>query len=106
MKIVIDSEFFLDLVQIRVCTFHKQIDSFLCQHHLQQVGLDAVFIGKFPIVLLLTLICVIAIVGFVVALIYISPLPLFIPGIYLFLVGSVFRKIFKEYLPLDTTEDT
>lgn len=63
-------------------------------------------IGKFPIVLLLTLISVIAIVGFVVALIYISPLPLFIPGIYLFLVGSVFRKIFKEYLPLDTTEDT
>lgn len=63
-------------------------------------------IGKFPIVLLLTLISVIAIVGFVVALIYISPLPLFIPGIYLFLVGSVFRTIFKEYLPLDTTEDT
>lgn len=63
-------------------------------------------IGKFPHVLLLTVVSVIAIAGFVVALIHVTPIPLFIPGAYLLVAGSVLRKIFKAYLPLDTTEDT
>ena len=63
-------------------------------------------VGKFPLVLLLTVVRLIAITGFVVALIHLTPIPLFIPGAYLLVAGSVLRKIFKAYLPLDTTEDT
>lgn len=62
-------------------------------------------ISKFPYVLLLIVLAAAAIVGLIVTLIHVSPLLLLIPGAYLMLAGGVFRRIFKAYLPAETTED-
>ena len=62
-------------------------------------------ITNFPRVLLLTIISVAAIIGLVIALIHFSPLPLFIPGIYLLLTSNILRKIFIAYLPAESTDD-
>ena len=44
-QVVIHAEAVINFIQISVLSFHKQIDFFLCQHHLHQVGLDASRIG-------------------------------------------------------------
>lgn len=61
-----------------------------------------VAIGNFPFTLLLIFISIISVAGLIIAILYVTPFPLFIPGVYLFLTCNIYRKIFKEYFPPDT----
>ena len=40
-QIVVDTEFIINLIQVGILALHEQIDFFLCDHHLQQIGLQA-----------------------------------------------------------------
>ena len=40
-KIIVDTEFIINLIQVGILALHEQIDFFLCDHHLQQIGLQA-----------------------------------------------------------------
>lgn len=59
---------------------------------------------NFPRVLLLAVLAAVAIIGFVVAFIFMTPIVVLIPGVYGMLAGSMLRSIFKVYLPDESVE--
>ena len=54
-----------------------------------------------PRVMLLTIVTAAAIAAIVLAVLYMPPIALFVPGVYTMLANSIYRKIFKSYLPDD-----
>lgn len=45
-KVIVNSKLIIYRIQIYILSLHKEVDFFLCQHHLHLIGLNAAGIGK------------------------------------------------------------